>query len=129
MSKELLKDEEKALKQIKKDGLVRYLSKGANIDRKEIITDFAQYVGCDGVGSTSPAGLAIAISSAIKKAYGCSVQEMNEPQLISLIGVEESIAQAVKTGMAKQLPRFEIRQKIKDLINHAKQQHQIMTEW
>ena len=54
---------------------------------------------------------------------------MDEQQLISLIGLDESIAQTIKAGMDKKLPRFEIRNKIKALIQHAKQQHQIMTEW
>ena len=129
MGTDVIPDEKKALKQIKKDGLVRYLSKRANVERRELITEFFNYVGCDGVAATSKAGLAKAISTAIKKAYGCGVDEMDEQQLISLIGLDESIAQTIKAGMDKKLPRFEIRNKIKALIQHAKQQHQIMTEW
>jgi hypothetical protein len=127
MSKALtLSTDPQALVEIEKLDVVRYLSKQANVSRKERVAKFAHYVGSDGVGSTSPAGMVMFISSAIKRTFGCSVEEMNQQQLIALIGLEAAIEQIIDNGEKQQLPRSEIRQRIKDVIELTKHQYDII---
>ncbi len=118
--------EQKALQQIEKEGVVRYLSRRANLERKAKITEFAAYVGSDGIASSSPNGFAIFISSEIKKAFGCPIKEMSDEMLSAVIGVETSINQIIDNGKKQQLPRIEIRQRITDLIRLNKQQYDII---
>jgi phosphatidylserine/phosphatidylglycerophosphate/cardiolipin synthase-like enzyme len=126
MSKNLSNTESKALKLIQKEGITRYLSRQANVERRNKIREFDSYVGSDGKGSTSPAGMAISIARAIKDSFGVAVAEMNEWQLNQLIMLENSAIQIIENGMKANLPRVEIRQRIFDVIKLNKQQYDII---
>jgi phosphatidylserine/phosphatidylglycerophosphate/cardiolipin synthase-like enzyme len=126
MSKNLPNTESKALKLIQKEGITRYLSRQANVERRNKIREFDSYVGSDGKGSTSPAGMAISIDRAIKDSFGVAVAEMNEWQLNQLIMLENSAIQIIENGMKANLPRVEIRQRIFDVIKLNKQQYDII---
>lgn len=126
MNKSIQTTQTKAIAQIQKVGVTRYLSCQANIERRNKISEFRTYVGSDGKGSTSTAGMAISIAREIKKSFGCSVQDMNEPQLNQLIMLENSIIQIMVNGMNANLPRGEIRQRIFDVIALNKQQYDII---
>ena len=122
----VISSEQKALQQIEKEGVVRYLSRRANLERKAKITEFAAYVGSDGIASSSSNGFAIFISSEIKKAFGCPIKEMSNEMLSAVICIETSINQIIDNGKKQQLPRIEIRQRITDLIRLNKQQYDII---
>lgn len=126
MSKALVGSENHALKIIEKEGVTRYLSRQANVERRNKIREFDSYVGSDGKGSTSSAGLSISIARAIKESFGVAVAEMNELQLNQLIMLENSAIQIIENGMKANLPRIEIRQRIFDVIKLNKQQYDII---
>ena len=126
MSKALVGGENQALKIIAKEGITRYLSRQANVERRNKIREFDSYVGSDGKGSTSSAGLSISIARAIKESFGVAVAEMNEWQLNQLIMLENSAIQIIENGMKANLPRIEIRQRIFDVIKLNKQQYDII---
>lgn len=126
MSKALVSSENHALKIIAKEGITRYLSRQANVERRNKIREFDSYVGSDGKGSTSSAGLSISIARAIKESFGVAVAEMNEWQLNQLIMLENSAIQIIENGMKANLPRIEIRQRIFDVIKLNKQQYDII---
>ncbi len=119
-------DHQKALVQIQRVGVSRYLSIQANVELKDAITGFSSYIGSDGKASTSPKGMAIYIAHEIKKSFGFSVKEMPEPMLSNLTALLSAIIQIINNGTKRNLPRIEIRQQIKDVIKLSKQQYDII---
>lgn len=130
MSKNLSNTESKALKLIQKEGVSRFLARQANVSRKAAIARHASYVDPSGKGSSNLAGYAIFVSSAIKKSFGRSVEEMqgDEAALNALILLETNISKIIQEGEKQQLLRSEIRQNILDVIELNKQHHDHMNK-
>lgn len=105
--------ESKAVKQIQKHGVAKYLSIQANVERTESVTQFANYIDEKGNASTNPARYNAGINAKIKKLFGLSVDEMKDESMLDAVAqINLDIARAHKIGIKNKLLRREIR-------NHA----------
>lgn len=101
---------QKALVQIQKVGVSRYLAIKANTERTDSVTEFAKYIDKQGNASTNPARYNAGINAKIKKLFGLSVDDMRDETMLNAIAqINIDIAQAHKNGIKNKLSRREIR--------------------
>lgn len=94
---------------LRKEGIVRFVSRKANVMRTESNTIFSKYVDSTGKGSTNPARYNNGINKKISELFGKSKDEMNEMELQAVIAIDQDIAMAHETGTQHKLTREQIR--------------------
>ena len=76
---------------------------------RDAVSEFAEYVDCDGNASTSPKGIMIQINKRIKDTFGRTVEEMGGFELNVLSMIRMTIPKIIEEGRRN----FESRSQIK----------------
>ncbi|MDD5227334.1 MAG: hypothetical protein PHD53_00890 [Methylococcales bacterium] len=119
-------DHQKALAQIQKHGVAKYLSTQANRERTESVTKFADYVDGNGKASSNPAMYNAGINRKIKELFGLSKDEITDELMLSVITqLDIDIAMAHQTGINAKLTREQIRKNVHRLCEIAHESYKL----